>query len=85
MHVSMSVCLFVNGDLPQENTSSPSDRKLLLGRANELVNVLKMPSVAAAVLSPAPNSSDPEHVEKQRMVCTLMQATSRLVITTPTR
>ena len=72
------VCLSVQG-----NVSDPTNRRLLLSRADELVNVLKMPSVAAAVLSPVPNSSEPEQVEKQRLICTLMQATSCLVSTTP--
>ena len=60
--------------------SDPANRRLLLSR---LINVLKMLSVAAAVLSPAPNSSEPEQVEKQRLICTLMQATSCLVSAGP--
>ena len=46
---------------------------------NELSNVLKMPSVASAVLTPPTNSCDPGEVTKQMNIATLMQSTVDMI------
>ena len=46
---------------------------------NELSNVLKMPSVASAVLTPPTNSYDPDEVSRQMNIATLMQSTVDMI------
>ena len=51
--------------------------QLLLNRANELVNVLKMPSLASAVLSPPPTSGrSSKDASRQINMAHLLQVTS---------
>ena len=56
------------------------DRKthrVLLNRANELVNVLKMPSLALAVLSPpAISTAGANDMERQTSITHLLQFTA---------
>ena len=68
--------VFSNFFLPQDSTGDPSTRKVLLGRANELVNVLKIPSIASAVLSPTPHSSEAQEVKRRTNIAHLLQSTA---------
>lgn len=63
--------------LSQENSAIFSAKSVLLARANELVNVLKMPSVASAVLSPPPLTSDQLEVKRQTTITHLLQSASQ--------
>ena len=46
---------------------------------SELSNILKMPSVASAVLTPPPNCCNPEEVLRQMNIATIMQSTTSLI------
>ena len=63
----------------QLNVQEVSQQQLLLNRMNELSNVLKMPSVASAVLTPPPNSCHHDEVAKQMSIATLMQSTVDMI------
>lgn len=71
------LCLNKIVQLCSESTANVSVHRVLLGRANELVNVLKIPSIASAVLSPAPPSgSGRGELERQTNMAYLLQSTS---------
>lgn len=52
-------------------------------RMNELCNILKMPSVASAVLTPPTNSCDLDEVSRQMNIATIMQSTTYLITGNP--
>ena len=62
--------------LQQDSSTESHTHQTLLIRANELVNVLKIPSIASAVLSPAPHWSRPQQLQRQLDLAHLLQATS---------
>jgi AP-5 complex subunit zeta-1 len=62
-----------------QNVPQLADRKLMYTRMNELSNILKMPSVASAVLTPVPNCCDPHQISHQMNIATIMQSTTHLI------
>jgi len=70
------LCLNKIVQLGSDSAGGTSTHKVLLGRANELVNLLKVPSIASAVLSPPPHSSKPQEIERQKNLAFLLQCTS---------
>lgn len=65
----------------QDTTGDVETRKILLRRANELVNVLKVPSIASAVLSPPPHSGGGAEMKKQTNLAYLLQSTANYLQT----
>ncbi len=68
----------------QEVTSDAGTHKMLLSRANELVHVLKIPSIASAVLTPptphsTPHSGQNQDMKQQTNIAHLLQTVSRTV------
>lgn len=51
----------------------------MFSRMNELTNILKMPSVATAVLTPPTNCCDPDEVSRQMKITTILQSTTSLI------
>ncbi|XP_064407104.1 AP-5 complex subunit zeta-1-like [Halichondria panicea] len=72
------LCLNKILQIGSEVTSDPATHKMLLSRANELVHVLKIPSIASAVLTPpTPHSGGDQDMNKQKSIAYLLQSVSR--------
>ncbi|XP_070580171.1 AP-5 complex subunit zeta-1-like isoform X1 [Ptychodera flava] len=65
----------------QTNSRLPEDSKLaLIGRANELVNLLKLPNIASAILSPpADIESGKWHTDNNTSLPMLLQSTTNIM------
>ena len=65
----------------QDTTGDAETHKILLRRANELVNVLKVPSIASAVLSPPAHSGGGMEMQRQTNLAYLLQSTANYLQT----
>jgi AP-5 complex subunit zeta-1 len=70
------LCLNKIVQLGKDSSADSHTQQTLLIRANELVNVLKIPSIASAILSPAPHSSQQQELQQQTDLAHLLKATS---------
>ena len=66
---------------PKDAAGDAETNKILLRRANELVNVLKVPSIAAAVLSPPAHSGGGMEMQRQTNLAYLLQSTANYLQT----
>ncbi|XP_072028896.1 AP-5 complex subunit zeta-1-like isoform X2 [Amphiura filiformis] len=69
--------------IAQQQTKTSSDdkhKKVLLDRANELINLLKLPDIASAILGPPPDiNSGRWHTDNITSIPILLQAASKIV------
>ena len=65
----------------QDTAGDAETHKIILRRANELVNVLKVPSIASAVLSPPAHSGGGMEMQRQTNLAYLLQSTANYLQT----
>ncbi|XP_022102411.1 AP-5 complex subunit zeta-1-like [Acanthaster planci] len=74
------LCLTKVSQQQMKSCTEDEHKKALLDRANELINVLKLPDVAAAILSPSSEITDVHwHEDVNTSIPLLLQATHQIV------